>query len=215
MGLHLVPWLVQGVLLLLMIRPGGMFGAWVIGACVAVGIVAGVADGRMSRAMRMIWLMLGWGGVGMVLGWWADLGWATGADASAIPACCRLILLSGGSVVHPVSEGLPMVGWMYAGMLLLGVPAMYLRRQNDPPFSWRQWCCIGPLVVGVPAMCIGMWLGSQLAIRLMSGDLILDPLVHWGMMMMGMSAGMSLCHVRELLGIGSPEPVSLADPGVD
>jgi hypothetical protein len=91
---------------------------------------------------------------------------------------------------------------MYWGMLLLGVPAMYLLRRSRQRFDLRKWCCTGPLLLGVPGMCLGMWAGAQVAAQLGGRLTMLDAhvqvLLSYVFMMLGMGAGMLLPHVMEL-----------------
>jgi heavy metal translocating P-type ATPase len=120
------------------------------------------------------------GGFGMALGWWADLGFDTG-----LAATCPCVTPSGTRLFT----------WMNGGMLLLGVPAMYLLRHTWQRFEWRRWCCGGMLVFGVPGMIVGMIAASTLVhganLALQPGALVL---LDMGAMLLGMALGMLVPH---------------------
>ncbi len=139
---------------------------------------------RWSTGADMILGMVSLGGLGMNLGWWADLGFTPALHAGH--GCCAANSLAGAVIASP---------WMYIGMLLVGVPAMYVLRHTPERFSWRRWCCVGPLVVGVPGMMLGMWGGSLLAGKLMGMNPSVFVIVHYVLMMAGMCAGMLVAHV--------------------
>lgn len=126
------------------------------------------------------------GGLGMNLGWWADLGFA---PSPAGAPCCG----GGGEAVPSV------VSWMSLGMLLLGVPAMFLVRHTWRRFRWGSWCCGGMVLLGIPGMVAGMLAGSVLAGSLAgawspAARVLLDHLL----MLAGMCVGMTLPHLLEL-----------------
>jgi hypothetical protein len=160
-----------------------------VGAAGWAGLLAfaAVAAFALRRWWRLAppWLdmtlgMLTLGGFGMALGWWADLGFDTG-----LAATCPCAAPSGTSVVN----------WMNAGMLLLGVPAMYLLRHTWQRFRWRRWCCGGMLVLGVPGMVLGMLAASTLV---HGADLAVTRstlvLIDMGAMLLGMAVGMLVPH---------------------
>jgi hypothetical protein len=131
--------------------------------------------------LDMTLAMVAVGGVGMNLGWWADLGFHS-ASQNALNCC----VTAGGLLSMP---------WMYVGMIALGTPAMYLLRRSAIRFSWREWCCVGPLVLGVPGMVGGMWIGSIAARSITAGwDGQVAGIVDAALMTVGMVAGMLLPH---------------------
>jgi len=145
---------------------------------------------RLPAWADMTLAMVTLGGLGMNLGWWADLGFSPSPGGAP---CC-----GGGE------EALPSVAsWMNAGMLLLGVPAMFLVRRRWRRFRWGSWCCGGMVLLGIPGMVVGMLAGSVLAGQLTTtwspaARVFADYLC----MLAGMCAGMTLPHVLELaLGI--------------
>jgi heavy metal translocating P-type ATPase len=165
------------------------------------GLVGGAALGAMLAAAAAAWLVVrfrdwlpDWadmtvamatlGGLGMNLGWWADVGF--GSAVAAGGGCCGQ------------AES---AGWagMYLGMLGLGVPAMYLLRDRPVPFSWRNWCCVGPLVLGVPGMILGMKLGGAAAAG-WAGSPEAQVVADWAGMVLGMCAGMLPPHLGEIFG---------------
>jgi hypothetical protein len=144
-------------------------------------VTAVVAAILLTRAAPATALMIGWGGFGMTLGWWADLGFRSAVEVaqhSGIDAIwCRTPAL--GSAWHVVPGVGHLVSWMNAGMLLFGVPAA--------AFLLRPWsmlrCTLG--------MILGMSAGSRLAATVASG---LDPaaavLVDHALMSAAMIGGM-------------------------
>ena len=124
--------------------------------------------------------MLTLGGFGMAIGWWADLDFNTGFAAT-----CPCV----------APDGLQFLTWMNGGMLMLGVPAMYLLRHTWQRFEWRRWCCGGMLVFGVPGMLLGMLTASTL---LHGANLALDPsalvVLDMAGMLFGMAIGMLVPH---------------------
>jgi hypothetical protein len=124
--------------------------------------------------------MLSLGGLGMNLGWWAD--------NHFLPVkhlCCCMSWPAGSIASSP---------WMYCGMLLLGVPAMYILRRTPERFSFRRWCCTGPLLLGVPGMVLGMWAGSYLSTLLPALSSSIFVIIHYLCMMAGMLGGMLIPH---------------------
>ncbi len=149
-------------------------GGWIVSQC-----------GKLPPWADMTWSMVALGGFGMNLGWWADLGFTGGAAAAGACACCAAA--DGGPVA--------LLSWMNAGMLALGVPAMFLLRYRPQPWSWRKWCCSGMLFIGVPGMVVGMGIGSSAAVTWLSGaEPALAQLGHYLLMMAGMVVGMLLPH---------------------
>jgi hypothetical protein len=178
------------------------------------------------------------GGLGMVLGWWADLGFgpaapvmrpaavvveaapvAPGTDspeqtASVPPGLEAEHMASSGSgpdratsagstsehAMHAGGHGHrhSVLSWMNLGMLLLGVPAMFLVRHTFEPFDFGRWCCGGMIVIGIPGMVIGMMAAMVLVQPLVAPlapavRVVLDYLA----MMVGMVAGMLVPHALE------------------
>jgi hypothetical protein len=101
---------------------------------------------------------------------------------------------------------------MNFGMLLLGVPAMFLVRHTWRRFRWGSWCCGGMVLLGIPGMVAGMLAGSVLAGQLTAtwspaARIFADYLC----MLAGMCVGMGLPHVLELaLAIPAPARGSAA-----
>jgi len=135
----------------------------------------------LARAAPATAVMIGWGGLGMTLGWWADLGFRSAVDVAqhnGIEAIwCRATSL--GTAWHVVPGLGHLISWMNAGMLLFGVPAAA--------------CCLRPaaLLRCTLGMILGMSAGSRLAAGVASG---LDPavavLVDHAFMSAGMVGGM-------------------------
>ncbi|MHC4817967.1 MAG: heavy metal translocating P-type ATPase, partial [Planctomycetota bacterium] len=202
----------------------GLGAAHVAGLLGQIAVVAAIADlgagpaavalglGALAAyALLRVWphlpswadmtlAMVTLGGLGMNLGWWADLGFS---PSPAGAPCC-----GGGE------EALPSVAsWMNAGMLLLGVPAMFLVRHTWRRFRWGSWCCGGMVLLGIPGMVAGMLAGSVLAGQLTAAwSPAARVFADYLCMLAGMCAGMALPHLLELaLGIpAAPRGTSAA-----
>ncbi len=153
--------------------------ALLLGAGIATWLIAQFWD-RLPAWADMTLGMVTLGGFGMALGWWADLGFDRG-----LAATCPCVTPSGTQLAT----------WMNGGMLLLGVPAMFLLRHTWQRFRWRRWCCSGMLIFGVPGMLIGMIAASHLVHgrdwNVSASSLVL---IDMGAMLLGMVCGMLIPH---------------------
>ncbi len=186
MALHTVGIVGQGLVL-------ALIGGWSLGyVLIAVGVFMALASltllawPHLPAWADMTYAMVTLGGLGMNLGWWADLDFGPATSAFMCP--CQ----AGNDTAHVF------INWMNAGMLLFGVPAMYLVRRIREPFDLRRWCCSGMIVLGIPGMVIGMVTGSRLAHHFgaglpIDGILVLD----YVLMMIGMCVGMLVPHMLE------------------
>ncbi len=162
---------------------------------------------RMPSWADMTWAMITLGGLGMNLGWWIDQRFTPAIAHAQVKTCCAMAMNA--SVSHSSH-------WMYWAMLLAGVPAMYLLRRTPEVFSLRRWCCAGPLVLGVPGMCFGMWAGAQLATHVAGLSPNAQVLVSYLLMMLGMVTGMLVPHSLELMAPSDrPAPPPAAPPRPD
>jgi D-xylose transport system substrate-binding protein len=177
----------------------------IAGGCLAA-LVAVALWPRLSGALRTALAMLALGGLGMTLGWWADLGFASAAallradpEAAAAGAWCGLARPDGSA------QGglrLPLLSWMNAGMVVAG--ALTLRAVRGPSLRHRA----GHLALETGAMLAGMNLGALLAARV-AGRLPAEVAVvtAHASMNAGMLAGMQLAALgalrRSLTGHGS------------
>lgn len=113
----------------------------------------------LTRAAPATASMIGWGGLGMTLGWWADLGFQSATDVARLHGIdaiwCRTPAL--GAVWHEVPGLGHLASWMNAGMIAFGMPVA--ARCMRPASLLR--CTIG--------MILGMSGGSLLAARVASG----------------------------------------------
>jgi hypothetical protein len=145
----------------------------------------------------MTWGMVTLGGFGMNLGWWADFGFNTAEHAVTVGMgiCPNCTELHSGAIA---AASIAWLNWMNAGMLLLGVPAMYLARHTPEPFTIRRWCCGGMLLLGVPGMVLGMMAGSKVvAVLLPAASFPVLAGAHYVGMMVGMVLGMLIPHALE------------------
>lgn len=176
----------QAVLLVVIAgMPGATAGAHLASTALLVALVL-MAWRRLPVSIDMPLAMLTVGGLGMTLGWWADLGFAS---ATASPHAASSVLCSTPGASH--AHGL--LSWMNAGMLLFGLPAMrWLQRDPAAPHCGTRGC-----LLAAAWMVLGMEIGSrvaQLAPGLVPGGLAPAQTVlldHAGMNV-GMLLGMSL-----------------------
>jgi hypothetical protein len=148
--------LAQGLLLVPLAGVGGRAG-WGVAAGAALAAALAAAAGRwLAPAGGASLAMLAAGGLGMTLGWWADLDFASAAavlrDAPDAAAWCGFPARDG--------HGLPgahLLSWMNAGMLAAGGLALRV--------AGARGACGGPAArfVGAAAMVAGMGAGAALA----------------------------------------------------
>lgn len=137
---------------------------------------------RLRPHGERVLAMISLGGLGMTLGWWADLGFPGSPELAAATAWCRA------SGPHS-----PLLSWMNAGMLLVGVAAMRGVSRRDDAAA----CAPGALGLAVAAagMTAGMLAGSSLlgwlAVPLALGERV-HRLGDWLAMIAGMVGGMLL-----------------------
>jgi len=175
----------QAVLLVVIAgMPGATAGAHLAATAL---LVAGVllAWRRLPVSVDMPLAMLTVGGLGMTLGWWADLGF--GSAATAHGAGSAFCTAPGGGHGHGL------LSWMNAGMLASGLPAMrWLQRDAAAARCGARAC-----LVAAPWMVLGMELGARaagVAAGIVPGGLAAPQLVlleHAGMnvgMLLGMAA---------------------------
>lgn len=186
---HILGLLGQGIVLIVIADLKAPAALVVLIAMTAMALLIHTRADRLPAWADMTLAMVSVGGLGMNLGWWIDLNFASAVVNGAAMSCCGL---SGQGTMpgHP---------WMYAGMLALGVPAMYLLRRTPEYFSLRRGCCLGTLLVGVPAMCIGMNLGGVVAGRWRFLNPHAQVLNGYAWMMLGMVVGMLLPHTTGFL----------------
>lgn len=142
--------------------------AWNARACWAV---------RPYRASFITMLTVG--NLGMVLGWWADAGWA--------PAIRDGVCLCGCQKSHFGAALFGGFGWMHLGMLAFSLPSVWweqqLRIRAGGQGDWRWLACLA-------FMWMGMQAGAWAAIGWLPGQPQLQLLASYGTMTLGMAAAM-------------------------
>jgi len=131
-----------------------------------------------AGAAHMIFAMLGPGNWGMILGWWADAGFAP------VNMGCQHCAAQGFNLWN--FAGMP---WMNLGMLLLGLPAM-LAGPGNPRFG------LGRLSLGLlsaAGMICGMSFGGFVFMKWLGPMVAESFLVSFAGMTVGMLLGMFLC----------------------
>jgi hypothetical protein len=153
----------QAVLLVAIAGVRGACALAVLGAGGLAAAAAAAAWPRLRPGASASLLMLSLGGLGMALGWWADLGFASAAallraapEAMAAGAWCGLAPLRPGAHAAP---GLHLASWMNAGMLAAGGLAMAAGSGR------ARRCGLAALLTEALGMLLGMSAGASLAAR--------------------------------------------------
>lgn len=147
-------------------------------ALMGVGIIAWRArNPEWRRIAFMAFAMLGLGNWGMLLGWWADSGFASGVAGCVHCATARFSLMS--------FTNMP---WMNLGMLAFGLPPM-LASPEKPVLRLGRWS-LG-ILSGV-GMIWGMSYGNQVLMHWIGTTTISPVLLSYAGMTLGMLAGMFL-----------------------
>ena len=189
---HLVGMVGQGALLIPLAQLGLLGSSITIAVCLAIGLLIVRYARHFPAWLDMTIAMLTIGGLGMNLGWWIDLSFDPAIRNGTVAACCMVRKTVEATTLEASTH------WMYWMMLLAGVPAMYLLRRGPIRFKWREWCCTGMLILGVPGMCFGMWAGAQLAMGLSEYPSQFQVIASYVLMILGMCAGMLVPHALEL-----------------
>ncbi|MFM8275086.1 MAG: heavy metal translocating P-type ATPase, partial [Gemmata sp.] len=170
---HALALALQGVVLLLLLAPlrEPRAAALTLAAFALAGGALGLAWRRYAvpHWLDMCAGMLTAGNLGMLLGWWADAGFAPLARA-----CCTCAEASGGL-------------WMWVGMLALANAAMRLLARCPPPSRAHA---AAMYTGGNAGMALGMLLGGWCAGRAEVGHQVAAVALSFAGMTVGMTAGM-------------------------
>jgi hypothetical protein len=171
-------------------------GAAVLAAGAALAAaVAATAWARLRPRARASLAMLAAGGCGMTLGWWADLGFASAAEAlrAAPEAAAWCGLAPRGD--HALPGAAHLLSWMNGGMLAAGALGMRLAGARAIA------ACGGALARGADALAMvaGMSAGAALATSL-AGAVPAEAAVvgAHALMNAGMLAGMQLAALARI-----------------
>lgn len=174
---------------------------------------------RLNHRLDMLLVMGALGGLGMLAGWWIDLGFQAppreagfhqamghggGGGAAGEHSCCAAAAAQSGTGTDGAADAgsalrgfVAMVGtWMTGLMLLAAIPpGLVLTRCAElAKQGWRRW--VSTHIVGNVLMIIGMiWLGHALgpAVARLTGSAVVGgQLAMLGGMLVGMEAGMFL-----------------------
>jgi P-type Cu+ transporter len=135
------------------------------------------ANPELRRIALMTFAMLGPGNWGMILGWWADAGFA--------PVCAACHHGTADAFSLAAFVNMP---WMNLGMVLLGLPPMLWDRQSPPPG-------LGRLAFGILSafgMVWGMAFGSHAVLSWLGPYISQKFLLSLAGMTVGMLLGMFL-----------------------
>lgn len=205
----------------------------VAGALAALTFEAWRRRMRLNHRVDMLLVMGALGGLGMIAGWWVDLGFtAPPADASFHVAmgCAPAEAPGQGACCTAPAEGAaggsfwPMVTtWMTGLMLAFAVPAALplTRCAQLARTGWRRWVSthlVGNVAMVALMIVVGHWLGPALG-RLTGSNVVGGQVAMVLGMLVGMEAGMFLGEAalglapwREWSWRGDWE-ATLADPG--
>jgi hypothetical protein len=176
---HFLAVALQGVAVLLLLESARQWSAVVLSGFAVVGAALAFVWSRWAaipHRLDMCVGMLTLGNLGMLLGWWADNGFAPLADAHC-PACAAA-----------VSETLAAPG-MWLGMLVAANAAMlWLGRRPLPPGPHSTAMFTGGNVGMVGGMLAGGWCAAQLGAESVPAAVA----VGFAGMTAGMLAGMLL-----------------------
>lgn len=159
------------------------------GSVVVAGLACALGPRLLARAPATV-AMVAIGGLGMLLGWWADLGFRTGASFAAHARMPIDTIWCRAPAGPAALAGLPALGlpgsWMDLGMLAFGVPASLLAGGHRRGGAARAVAC------GL-VMLVGMRVGCRLAASI--GGALAPPLAvlaDYAGMMGGMALAMAL-----------------------
>ncbi|HEY1191376.1 MAG TPA: hypothetical protein VGE74_27325 [Gemmata sp.] len=172
--MHALAFALQGAALVLLLASlrAPASAALTLGAFAVVGAALAVAWHRCAvpHWLDMCFGMLTLGNFGMLLGWWADNGFAPLADH----ACCACVEAMRGGVMRP---------WMWVGMLLFANVAMrWLGKGPLPPGEHGAAMYTGGNAGMVAGMVGGGWLAAQVPLADVTAGVALS--------FAGMTAGM-------------------------
>lgn len=160
-------------------------------------------QGRLGGASAMAMAMFGLGGLLMLVGWWADAGFAAVVrEGVCLCGCAKSDM--GWGLLLPVN-------WMSAGMLIAAVPTYFLepRVETAGQTFWRsRWGC---WLAGL----VGMFVGMELAALAMALLPVREASVHffatYAGMVMGMTLGMLVaCETWRRVFRPAPAPLTRA-----
>jgi heavy metal translocating P-type ATPase len=162
----------------------------VITACALAGIATArfrSSNAELTRYAAMTFAMFALGNWGMLLGWWADAGFAPVMRTGVCLCCHARDYFALNSFKVP---------WMYLGMLLLGLPPMLAAPLPSRLRTGRLWTGV---VSGI-GMVAGMAWGASLALRWAGPMHPQQFLLALGGMTFGMLAGMFFaCELARVL----------------
>jgi len=145
----------------------------------------------LNHRIDMLLVMAAGGGLGMLVGWWVDLGYVAPAAGPSFH------LAMGHAACHgPQSAGSwqMVFSWMTALMLLGAIPpgVLLTRCAELARSGWRRWASthiVGNVVMVAGMVWLGHWLGPGLA-RLAGSGVVGGHLAMLIGMLAGMEAGM-------------------------
>ncbi len=137
-------------------------------------------NAEARRYAAMAFAMLALGNWGMLLGWWADLGFGRVSPEAAC-ACHQLHASA--------AAGLLRMPWMNTGMVVFGLPPMLWGAYP----GYRRWLRWSLGALSALGMILGMAGGSYVAARFAAPDPAVNFLLSFAGMTVGMLVGMFFC----------------------
>jgi P-type Cu+ transporter len=186
---HAAAFALQAVVIMLLLSLAPSAAALVFATFALIGATSSCAWSRATSPphwLDMSFGMLTLGNLGMLLGWWADNGFAPLHDAG----CCEC--------VEAMREGLARP-WMWVGMLLFANLAMLFAMRR--PHADVPWCKTAMFSGGNLGMAAGMLLGGWLAGRFETDSVTRGAIASFAGMTVGMVGGMLIGSTLALRGL--------------
>jgi P-type E1-E2 ATPase len=178
-ALHLCAWAMQGWILGRLLGLVGWQAFVLPAALVIIAAVLLWLWRRMPFWLDTMFSVVGFGGLGVGVGWWTSRGF--GAVVTAADP--------GAHLGPAIPVGWDQWGWIVAGLLLFGVPAMFLVRRRYVRLSLKSWTYGGLIPLGIPAMVVGLTAGLAVACRWSTGW---SPAPQVALQYVGMVTGLAL-----------------------
>lgn len=142
-----------------------------------VGLFIWQTRRRLDREAEVALVMFSFGGIAMLLGWWADVGFAAVVRDGVCLCNCADSTMGLGLFGK--------LGWMQGGMLAASIPMFFFEQRE----GFSRWMCWGAGLIG---MLIGMEASVWLASHLPSSLPQLNFFATYSAMALGMCVGMTL-----------------------
>ena len=172
---------------------GGFSGTTAAGF-IASFLAAGAAlllwsrERKWSPAAHMTVAMFSLGGLALLVGWWADAGFAAVVREGVCLCGCAKSNMGLGLLAS--------LTWMDASMLVAALPSLFLDRATSQTYTRRFWCWMA----GLAGMFLGMEIGAIALAGLPITDASAQFFLTFAAMVLGMCLGMLVgCEIAQRL----------------